>query len=103
MHRHYAVVILSDSPRRPTHRHARGETLLTAMLAKFGPSSHTGDGAFLYWPRRLHNFHSGFSHFYCPSGAGILSGGTRRYSAMAIPAWHVARVNWGIRRDLVSG
>ena len=103
MHRDCAVAVLSDSPRRPTHRHARGETLFAAMLAKRGPSSHPGDGAVLYWAWRLYDFHSGFGHFHCPSGAGILSRGTRRYPAMAIPAWHLARINRRIRRDLVSG
>src|SRR5262245_48587165 len=98
-----AVFVLSNSPRRPSHRHARGKTLFAAMLAKRGPSSHPGDGAFLYWTRRLHDFHSGFSYFHSPSGDGIFPRGTRGDPAMAIPAWHIARINRRIRGDLVSG
>src|SRR5262249_43950429 len=103
MHRDCAVFVLSNSPGRSAHRHARGETLFTAMLAKRGPSSHTGDGALLHWTRCLHDFHPGFSYLHSSAGAGIFSRGTRGYPAMAVPGWHVARTNRRIRGDLVSG
>src|ERR1700745_1668431 len=102
MYCHYAVFVLSNSPRRPAHRHVRGKTLFPAMLAERSPPSHPGDGAVLHRTRRLYHFHSCFSHFYSPPGAGIFSRGTRRHHPMAIPAWHTARVNRRIRRDLVS-
>src|SRR5437763_16091010 len=103
MHRDCAVAVLSDSPRGATHRHACDKTLFAPMLAKRGPSSHPGDGALLYWPRRLYNFHPGFSHFHCPTGLSILSKGMRRYPSMAIPDCHFARIDRRIRRDQVSG
>src|SRR5262245_28413820 len=103
MYRDCTLVILSNSPRLTGDRHARGKALFAAMPAKRRPSGHPGNGAFLYRPRCLYDFHPGFSHFHSAPGAGILSGGTRRYPAMAIPDWHVARINRRIRGDLVSG
>src|SRR5215471_2159902 len=73
------------------------------MFAERGPSSHAGHGALLYWPGRLYDFHASFSYFHSPSGARIFSRRTRRYPAMAIPTWHLARIDRRIRRHLVSG
>src|SRR5262245_28684418 len=103
MHRDRAIFVLSNSPRRATHRHARVETLFAAMLAKRGPSDHASDGTFLHRARRLYDFHAGFGHFHGAFGIGIFSRGTRRYPAMAIPGWHVARINRRFRGDLVPG
>jgi len=47
------------------------------------PSSHPGDGAFLYWAWRLYDFHSGFGHFHCLLALGILS----RWNAVVIRQW----------------
>src|SRR5262249_53713938 len=102
LHCHCAVGDLSDPAGRTTHRHRGGQALFAAMCAECRPSSHTGDGAILYWAWRLYDFHSGFSHFHSPFGAGIFPRGTRRYPAMAIPDWHLARIDWRIRRYLVS-
>src|SRR5215471_13583192 len=73
------------------------------MSAECGPSSYSGHGALLYRAGRLYDFHAGFSHFHSPFGAGIFSRGTRGDPAMAIPTWHVARVDRRIRGTLVSG